>query len=169
MIRRPPRSTRCCTLFPYTTLFRSLDPIATIVAETDDTLHGVREERAFVGSGGRGGEASWTRGRHRARRAAQALAELCERRVEPHPLRDRARAIAPGALPIAGHDRDVAHPAGALQGAAAPGAGHATQPDGDAHAEAAAGSPLALDLHLATQLLDESLDDVEPEADAAVA
>src|SRR5881296_2583222 len=25
MIRRPPRSTRCCTLFPYTTLFRSLD------------------------------------------------------------------------------------------------------------------------------------------------
>src|SRR5881296_1818060 len=24
MIRRPPRSTRCCTLFPYTTLFRSL-------------------------------------------------------------------------------------------------------------------------------------------------
>src|SRR5881296_4783014 len=23
MIRRPPRSTRCCTLFPYTTLFRS--------------------------------------------------------------------------------------------------------------------------------------------------
>src|SRR3546814_13169402 len=24
MIRRPPRSTRTCTLFPYTTLFRSL-------------------------------------------------------------------------------------------------------------------------------------------------
>src|SRR5881296_2904826 len=23
LIRRPPRSTRCCTLFPYTTLFRS--------------------------------------------------------------------------------------------------------------------------------------------------
>src|SRR5881296_611524 len=23
MIRQPPRSTRCCTLFPYTTLFRS--------------------------------------------------------------------------------------------------------------------------------------------------
>src|SRR3546814_9765737 len=27
MIRRPPRSTRSDTLFPYTTLFRSLDPI----------------------------------------------------------------------------------------------------------------------------------------------
>src|SRR3546814_8401158 len=28
MIRRPPRSTRTDTLFPYTTLFRSLDTIA---------------------------------------------------------------------------------------------------------------------------------------------
>src|SRR3546814_12169594 len=26
MIRRPPRSTRTATLFPYTTLFRSIDP-----------------------------------------------------------------------------------------------------------------------------------------------
>src|SRR3546814_1794098 len=28
MIRRPPRSTRTDTLFPYTTLFRSLEPLA---------------------------------------------------------------------------------------------------------------------------------------------
>src|SRR3546814_15873835 len=28
MIRRPPRSTRTDTLFPYTTLFRSVDPAA---------------------------------------------------------------------------------------------------------------------------------------------
>src|SRR3546814_13595716 len=28
MIRRPPRSTRTDTLFPYTTLFRSLQPVA---------------------------------------------------------------------------------------------------------------------------------------------
>src|SRR3546814_3779341 len=28
MIRRPPRSTRTDTLFPYTTLFRSRDPVA---------------------------------------------------------------------------------------------------------------------------------------------
>src|SRR6187397_3720049 len=27
MIRRPPRSTRCTTLFPYTTLFRSGDDV----------------------------------------------------------------------------------------------------------------------------------------------
>src|SRR3546814_7359858 len=30
MIRRPPRSTRTDTLFPYTTLFRSLDPEAEV-------------------------------------------------------------------------------------------------------------------------------------------
>src|SRR3546814_8327617 len=30
MIRRPPRSTRTDTLFPYTTLFRSVDPAAAV-------------------------------------------------------------------------------------------------------------------------------------------
>src|SRR3546814_6939326 len=30
MIRRPPRSTRTDTLFPYTTLFRSVRPVSTI-------------------------------------------------------------------------------------------------------------------------------------------
>src|SRR3546814_14168519 len=33
MIRRPPRSTRTDTLFPYTTLFRSPDLIDTLAAE----------------------------------------------------------------------------------------------------------------------------------------
>src|SRR3546814_6046745 len=32
MIRRPPRSTRTDTLFPYTTLFRSAGPIAAVFA-----------------------------------------------------------------------------------------------------------------------------------------
>src|SRR3546814_12948363 len=36
MIRRPPRSTRTDTLFPYTTLFRSLEP----EVEADDALVG---------------------------------------------------------------------------------------------------------------------------------
>src|SRR3546814_8615682 len=31
MIRRPPRSTRTDTLFPYTTLFRSQDPLADLI------------------------------------------------------------------------------------------------------------------------------------------
>src|SRR3546814_19517682 len=36
MIRRPPRSTRTDTLFPYTTLFRSIDAIRTSWRLTDD-------------------------------------------------------------------------------------------------------------------------------------
>src|SRR3546814_11085578 len=39
MIRRPPRSTRTDTLFPYTTLFRS-KPISTGLASLDYVLHG---------------------------------------------------------------------------------------------------------------------------------
>src|SRR3546814_17106265 len=35
MIRRPPRSTRTDTLFPYTTLFRSGDPVATRRPDAD--------------------------------------------------------------------------------------------------------------------------------------
>src|SRR3546814_18822761 len=34
MIRRPPRSTRTDTLFPYTTLFRSLDRRGSVMAES---------------------------------------------------------------------------------------------------------------------------------------
>src|SRR3546814_11597175 len=30
MLRRPPRSTRTATLFPYTTLFRSIDPLSSL-------------------------------------------------------------------------------------------------------------------------------------------
>src|SRR3546814_9575147 len=37
MIRRPPRSTRTDTLFPYTTLFRSLDPPGVVAG-----FHGLR-------------------------------------------------------------------------------------------------------------------------------
>jgi hypothetical protein len=35
MIRRPPRSTRCSTLFPYTTLFRSVAHFAPAVENYD--------------------------------------------------------------------------------------------------------------------------------------
>src|SRR3546814_15515448 len=38
MIRRPPRSTRTDTLFPYTTLFRS---VQVVTREPDDTVLGV--------------------------------------------------------------------------------------------------------------------------------
>src|SRR3546814_14242795 len=39
MIRRPPRSTRTDTLFPYTTLFRSADPL-TAVREPGEAAQG---------------------------------------------------------------------------------------------------------------------------------
>src|SRR3546814_2247100 len=42
MIRRPPRSTRTDTLFPYTTLFRSSD-----VNATADTLAGGTDDRGI--------------------------------------------------------------------------------------------------------------------------
>src|SRR3546814_4706773 len=53
MIRRPPRSTRTDTLFPYTTLFRSF-ALAAIVAtgehvvqqDTRDTVAGAQEPRS---------------------------------------------------------------------------------------------------------------------------
>src|SRR3546814_1210668 len=39
MIRRPPRSTRTDTLFPYTTLFRSLVEEADLTEHRPDTAH----------------------------------------------------------------------------------------------------------------------------------
>src|SRR3546814_3608471 len=43
MIRRPPRSTRTDTLFPYTTLFRSLSDLPTLECET--TIMSKRKQR----------------------------------------------------------------------------------------------------------------------------
>src|SRR3546814_3651946 len=39
MIRRPPRSTRTDTLFPYTTLFRSVDGIINIVPAGNQNIY----------------------------------------------------------------------------------------------------------------------------------
>src|SRR3546814_1965806 len=57
MIRRPPRSTRTDTLFPYTTLFRSLDPTLLIdvgrangvVTPQMEAFFGNREQLAAAG------------------------------------------------------------------------------------------------------------------------
>src|SRR3546814_1085308 len=53
MIRRPPRSTRTDTLFPYTTLFRSLDRVDPHVARSADRRGGQRW-RGDVDGDGRG-------------------------------------------------------------------------------------------------------------------
>src|SRR3546814_17283147 len=46
MIRRPPRSTRTDTLFPYTTLFRSLEPPAIYPEDTLSYLANVYNHKA---------------------------------------------------------------------------------------------------------------------------
>src|SRR3546814_5631159 len=44
MIRRPPRSTRTDTLFPYTTLFRSRRLVGQRVNELHEIIEGIRDE-----------------------------------------------------------------------------------------------------------------------------
>src|SRR3546814_18397780 len=53
MIRRPPRSTRTDTLFPYTTLFRSRKATADIVKTVEQTLGHLAEEEVVIGNAGR--------------------------------------------------------------------------------------------------------------------
>src|SRR3546814_1479282 len=48
MIRLPPRSTRTCTLFPYTTLFRSFDEVA--VELVVELVHGETGEASTTAS-----------------------------------------------------------------------------------------------------------------------
>src|SRR3546814_8219123 len=85
MIRRPPRSTRTDTLFPYTTLFRSI---------------------AAAGAACRGGIFLCGRDRHR-RLAPPAPAAACRRRRRAR-RRSPARAAAAGPL-LHGHPRSEEH------------------------------------------------------------
>src|SRR3546814_19605174 len=48
MIRRPPRSTRTDTLFPYTTLFRSRGPDSSYLAGPDDVYISPSQIRRFA-------------------------------------------------------------------------------------------------------------------------
>src|SRR3546814_13056353 len=71
MIRRPPRSTRTDTLFPYTTLFRSCDPrrgcglfpdrLDRDLAD-DAAIYGILDDRNFA-RGGQGHRSSGGRAR----------------------------------------------------------------------------------------------------------
>src|SRR3546814_19892171 len=74
MIRRPPRSTRTDTLFPYTTLFRSRDDLAQdplLDLRRDHRRRRVRAHATGVGAGVAVADALVVlRGRHRQREAA---------------------------------------------------------------------------------------------------
>src|SRR3546814_4485680 len=75
MIRRPPRSTRTDTLFPYTTLFRSLDRIGADVLQHDLDLPGDKRCRHVVD--GMDGQRI-LRGQ-RGDRGSRIAAERCDR------------------------------------------------------------------------------------------
>src|SRR3546814_15105441 len=93
MIRRPPRSTRTYTLFPYTTLFRS-NPIFGL-SPTDPFLHERMADHCLhIGLGetcdgeGIGDEASHHRREHDVRRAEfakQQIARTAESRARLGP------------------------------------------------------------------------------------
>src|SRR3546814_20368558 len=135
MIRRPPRSTRTDTLFPYTTLFRSQVAVAAAAAAKGlelgvARLAAERAARGFTGHvpllsrpgpprGGRCGryDFAMSRSRARARRygrsprhARSASIRPCPPRVPPGAAATPSRARPEAAVP-ARHTR-VAHPGG---------------------------------------------------------
>src|SRR3546814_979143 len=80
MIRRPPRSTRTDTLFPYTTLFRSRDDIGSLVDRPHrDVPFGSVKARGRTAPDGRpdaGRAASGTSGRRPRSRSEEHTSEL---------------------------------------------------------------------------------------------
>src|SRR3546814_18643507 len=96
MIRRPPRSTRTDTLFPYTTLFRSgaahveadqarLAQGCGAADHADDAPRGAGEDRIAAVEGGGGGEAA--RAFHELR--VDAVPELGDDLIDIVALGDR--------------------------------------------------------------------------------
>src|SRR3546814_3150118 len=80
MIRRPPRSTRTDTLFPYTTLFRSLDRCVIIVIPSRPAPAGRKGRIAQSGHSGmvagHGGSDLRRQVRHGAERSEEHTSEL---------------------------------------------------------------------------------------------
>src|SRR3546814_13497927 len=100
MIRRPPRSTRTDTLFPYTTLFRSVDDRAVVTALAVDQHEDMDARKAAKARGARqaverrAAHGRRLEGRHELRqRVAQlhAAAELFTLFAADHVSRGRAR------------------------------------------------------------------------------
>src|SRR3546814_12801337 len=97
MIRRPPRSTRTDTLFPYTTLFRSM-------ASAADLLRYVVPACAGAGAAAAGAVAGPVGGALPVRRAAAVSACRCDRGLAH--TRPRPSGLGGGDRP----DRDCAVP-----------------------------------------------------------
>src|SRR3546814_16527059 len=108
MIRRPPRSTRTDTLFPYTTLFRSADE-RTELAEPQRQPAAVAARAAAVRQAVRPGREGVAR-----QLLVERLAHLADRQVlgAGHPTLDSGTYIAQHAAPVrsAGCETPAADP-----------------------------------------------------------
>src|SRR3546814_11808711 len=101
MIRRPPRSTRTDTLFPYTTLFRSVGPAGGL------RVHGEGDPRAGAG------------------RAERRTGPVDGRRGPRRPAPEGEGAPGPGLRRLRAHAHEARDPRPALRGARIRGAaGH---------------------------------------------
>src|SRR3546814_6470122 len=101
MIRRPPRSTRTDTLFPYTTLFRSLARPPLVQPGLNLRLRQAEARRAAVHHRAQRGAVAFTPGRE-AKNAAEG--------VEAHScVSSRANASAYSARPLSGSLRSEEH------------------------------------------------------------
>src|SRR3546814_19815845 len=86
MIRRPPRSTRTDTLFPYTTLFRSLGPVSgqLLIDDRGETEAGATLA-APLGGGFAVVSGRWDRGRRsEERRVGKECVSTCRSRWSPY-------------------------------------------------------------------------------------
>src|SRR3546814_6525085 len=88
MIRRPPRSTRTDTLFPYTTLFRSVDPLLS-VDDFPAVVGMVRTVNAVI---------AVDRCLHDIGHLGHRLAALCNPAVLAHAARDPALCTIAGSV-----------------------------------------------------------------------
>src|SRR5881628_3818789 len=115
MIRRPPRSTRQSTLFPYTTLFRSRRKPLLMAASPSRDRHGplstpgaaVPPEHHELVVGEQVGESLWLQ-------IVQLDAVGAERQVSEHGRRDLRRQGAHGLLDVAAGPDVLGDTAGAL-------------------------------------------------------
>src|SRR3546814_15098004 len=101
MIRRPPRSTRTDTLFPYTTLFRSQPEVRQVAADDLGQRGGDEQQQGFhpVLSDRRNLAMPDDLSRLRARRCASSLSRK-RGRISPSPVYGRRcpKSLPPNAL-----------------------------------------------------------------------
>src|SRR3546814_475076 len=90
MIRRPPRSTRTDTLFPYTTLFRSAGDRAAQPGTLSQRVGVLADRRAVAGAVGREGV------RRLPRRRSRGVETVRRRRAGEGRAREAAAAGRPG-------------------------------------------------------------------------